>query len=97
MSAQSIRHRRRLRHGVGGDRPNFARERTYASSLRRTERARPYPNMNDIFDLHTIIPFVIGLVCGIPMGVALVIMLSITMLSSQRSRQEEAQAHHGEC
>ena len=36
-----------------------------------------------------IIPFVAGLACGIPIGAALVIVLSATMLSSQRSREEE--------
>jgi len=45
--------------------------------------------MNDIFTLHAILPFLAGLICGIPIGAALVIVLSATMLSSQRSRQEE--------
>ena len=40
--------------------------------------------------LNAIIPFVAGLICGIPIGAALVIVLSAAMLSSQRSRQEES-------
>jgi hypothetical protein len=39
---------------------------------------------------NAIIPFVIGLVCGIPLGATFVIVLSAAMLSSQRSRQEES-------
>jgi hypothetical protein len=38
---------------------------------------------------NAIVPFVIGLVCGIPIGAALVIVLSAAMLASQRSRQAE--------
>ena len=39
--------------------------------------------------LNAVIPFIAGLACGIPVGAALVIVLSATMLSSQRSREEE--------
>ena len=52
-------------------------------------------NMPDMILLseitNTIIPFLVGLACGIPVGAALVIVWSAAMLSSQRSRQEEAE------
>jgi hypothetical protein len=38
---------------------------------------------------NAIIPFLAGLICGIPIGAALVIVLSAAMLNSQRRRQEE--------
>ena len=48
------------------------------------------PARTNMLEWNTILPFLAGLVCGIPIGAALVIVLSATMLSSQRSQQEEA-------
>ena len=57
------------------------------SGASRSERARPDRNMESI--LNAVIPFIAGLACGIPVGAALVIVVSAAMLSSKRSRQEE--------
>ena len=39
--------------------------------------------------MNAIMIFLSGLACGIPIGAALVIVVSAAMLSSQRSREEE--------
>ena len=39
--------------------------------------------------MNAIAIFLAGLACGIPVGAALVIVVSAAMLSSQRSREEE--------